>query len=212
MTKRRDETGSVAGRLVFGGRGRWLLGFGTDAPHRPPQEIRLLVWLLEAIASARFAAALPACFRLNFQGLLALRRGRGTALHRAIAFAAVVAVPIAISISISIAVAVAMAEAALVAPERPIVASGLEATLMARRLRLMMLRHRRMRRLEGFVEQILTLFVAEIIADVTGFAQALAIAIGQFARLLQLLAVGHDDAVVMLRVLQIVFAEHRITR
>jgi hypothetical protein len=206
MTKRRDETGSVAGRLVFGGRGRWLLGFGTDAPHRPPQEIRLLVWLLEAIASARFAAALPACFRLNFQGLLALRRGRGTALHRAIAFAAVVAVPIAIAISI------AMAEAALVAPERPIVASGLEATLMARRLRLMMLRHRRMRRLEGFVEQILTLFVAEIIADVTGFAQALAIAIGQFARLLQLLAVGHDDAVVMLRVLQIVFAEHRITR
>jgi hypothetical protein len=168
------------------------------------------MWLLEAIAPAGLAAALPTRFRLNFHGLL-MALGRGTALHGAIAFAAVVAVPVPVSIAVSIAVS--MAEAALVAPERPIVAPTLEASLVARRLRLMMLlRHRRMRRLEGFVEQILTLIVAEIIADVTGFAQALAVAIGQFARLLQLLPVGHDDAGVMLRVLQIVFAKHRIAR
>jgi hypothetical protein len=199
--------GSVAGGLVLGGRRRRLLAFGTDAAHWPPQEIRLLVRLLEAVASAGLAGTLPACFRLNFHGLLmALVRLRGTALHGAFAFAAVVAV------SISISIAVSVAEAALVATERSIMAVALEATLVARRLRLMMLRHRRMRRLEGFVEQVLTLFVAEIIADVTGFAQALAVAIGQLARLLQLLAIGHDDAVVMLRVLEIVFAEHRIAR
>jgi len=167
----------------------------------------LLVGLLEAVASAGLAAALPARFRLlNLHWLLvALVRRRGPTLHGAIAFAAVVAISITVAISIS------MAEAALVAPERPIVApAALKATLVARRL--MMLRHRRMRRLEGFVEQILTLFVAEIIADVTRLAQALTVAIGQLARLLQLLAVGHDDAGVMLRVLQIIFAEHRIAR
>ena len=156
--------------------------------------------LLEAVAPAGLPAALPARFRwLNFHGLLvALVRRRGTTLHGPIAFAAVVAVSIPVPVAISIPVA--MAEAALVAAERPIVAPAtLKATLVARRL--MMLRHRRMRRLEGFVEQILTLFVAEIIADVTRLAQALTVAIGQLARLLQLLAVGHDDAVVMLRVL-----------
>jgi hypothetical protein len=109
------------------------------------------VRLLEAVASAGLAAALPARFRLSFHGLLvALVCRRGTALHwaihRAIAFAAVVA------ISIAIAIAVSMAEAALIAPERPIVAPALEAALVARRLRLMLLRHHRMRRLEGFVE------------------------------------------------------------
>ena len=91
--------------------------------------------LLEAVASAGLAAALPARFRLSFHGLLvALVCRRGTALHgaihRAIAFAAVVA--------ISIAVAISMAEAALVAPEGPVVAAALKAALMARRL--MMLR------------------------------------------------------------------------
>jgi len=198
LQKTRMTAGSVAGGLVLGGRRRRLLAFGTDAAHWPPQEIRLLVRLLEAVASAGLAGTLPARFRLHFHGLLvALVRLRGTALHVAFAFAAVIAV----SISISISIAVSMAEAALVATERPIVAPALEATLVARRLRLMMLRHRRMRRLEGFVEQILTLFVAEIIADVTRLAQALTVAIGQLARLLQLLAVGHDDAVVMLRVL-----------
>jgi hypothetical protein len=156
----------------------------------------LLVGLLEAVASAGLPAALPARFGLlNFHGLLvALVRRRGTTLHGAIAFAAVVAV------SISIPIPVAVAEAALVAAERPIVApAALKPTLVARRL--MMLRHRRMRRLEGFVEQILALILAEVIADVTRLAQALTVAIGQLARLLQLLAVGHDDAVVMLRVL-----------
>jgi hypothetical protein len=161
------------------------------------------VRLLEAVASAGFATALPARFRLNFHGLLvALVRRRGAPLRGTIAVAAVVAV--------AVSIAVPMAEAALVAAERPIVARALEATLVARRL--MMLRHRRLRRLEGFLEQILTLLVAEIIADVTRLAQPLTVAIGQLARLLQLLAVGHDDAVVMLRVLQIIFAEHRIAR
>jgi hypothetical protein len=165
------------------------------------------VRLLEAVASAGFGPALPTRLRLNFRGLLvALVRRRGTTLHRAIAVAAVVAISIAIPVSI----AVSVTEAALIAAERPIVAPALETALVARRL--LVLRHRRMRRLEGLVEQILTLIVAELIADVTRFAQPLTVAIGQLARLLQLLAVGHDDAVVMLRVLQIVFAEHRIAR
>jgi hypothetical protein len=158
------------------------------------------VGLLEAVASTGLAAALPARFRLlNFHGLLvALVRWRGTTLHGPIAFATMVAVTIPIPISIP--VPISMAEAALVATERPIVApAALEATLVARGL--MMLRRRRMRRLEGFVQQILTLFVAEIIAEVTRLAQALTVAIGQLARLLQLLTVGHDDAVVMLCVL-----------
>src|SRR6516164_6870556 len=151
IAKRRAGAGSVAGGLVLGGRRRRLLAFGADAAHRPPQEIRLLVRLLEAVASAGLAAALPPRFRLSLHGLLvALVCRRGTALHgaihRAIAFAAVVA------ISIAIAIAVSMAEAALIAPERPIVAPALEAALVARRLSLMMLRHHRMRRLEGFVE------------------------------------------------------------
>ncbi len=156
--------------------------------------------LLEAVASTGLAAALPARFRLlNFHGLLvALVRWRGTTLHGPIAFATMVAVTIPIPVSIP--VPISMAEAALVATERPIVApAALEATLVARGL--MMLRRRRMRRLEGFVQQILTLFVAEIIAEVTRLAQALTVAIGQLARLLQLLTVGHDDAVVMLCVL-----------
>jgi len=160
----------------------------------------LLVGLLEAVASAGLAAALPARFRLlNLHWLLvALVRRRGPTLHGAIAFAAVVAISIPISVPVSIPVS--MAEASLVATNRPIVAhAALKDTLVARRL--MMLRHRRMRRLEGFVEQILALIVAEIVADVTRLAQALTVAIGQLARLLQLLAVGHDDAVVMLRVL-----------
>jgi len=164
----------------------------------------LLVGLLEAVASAGLAAALPARFRLlNLHWLLvALVRRRGPTLHGAIAFAAVVAIsiPISVPVSIPVSIPVSMAEATLVAAKRPIVApAALKATLVARRL--MMLRHRRMRRLEGFVEQILALIVAEIIADVTRLAQALTVAIGQLARLLQLLAVGHDDAVVMLRVL-----------
>jgi len=181
--------GSVARGLVLGRGWRRLLAFGAHAAHRPPQEIRLLVRLLEAVAAAGLAAAVPARFWCNVRGLLlALVRRRGTSLHGAIAFAAVVAIPIPI----------AMAEATLAA-ERPIVTPALESTLVARWL--MLLRHRRMRRLEGLVEQILSLFVAEIIADVTRLTQPLTVAIGQLARLLQLLAVGHDDAVVMLRVL-----------
>jgi hypothetical protein len=161
------------------------------------------VWLLEAVAPAGFGPALPTRFGLNFHGLLvALVHRWGTTLRRAIAVAAVVA--------ISISIAVSMAEAALIAAERPIVAAALEATLVA--WWLMVLRHRGMRRLEGFVQQILALIVAELIADVTRFAQSLTVAIGQFAWLLQLLAVGHDDAGVMLRVLQIVLAKHRIAR
>ena len=69
-----------------------------------------------------------------------------------------------------------------------------------------------MRGLETFVEQVLALLVAELVADIAGLAQPLAVAIGQLAWLLQLLAIGHDDAVIMLCVLQIVLAEHRVAR
>ena len=83
--------------------------------------------LLEAIAPARLAAALPARFRLDVHGLPLVRRG--TPLQRPI--------PVAFA-AIAVSVSVAMAEAALVAPEGPVVAAALKAALMARRL--MMLR------------------------------------------------------------------------
>src|SRR5262245_35388126 len=128
---------------------------------------------------------------------------RRSPLHRPLSFAVALA-------AIAVAISVTMAEAALVAAEGPVVASALEAALVARRL--MVLRHRGMRGLEAFVEQVLTLLVAELVADVAGLAQPLAVAIGQLARLLQLLAIGHDDAIVMLCVLQIVLAQHRVAR
>ena len=63
---------------------------------------------------------------------------------------------------------------------------------------------------EPVVEHVFALVVAELVAEVTGLAQALAVAVGQLAGLLQLLAVGHDDARVVLGVLQIILCQHRV--
>ena len=102
----------------------------------------------------------------------------------------------------------------MVPPEGPVVPAAalvavaglVAAVLTRRRLGLLM----RQRRLKAIVEPLFPLVVAEFVADVTRLAHALAIAVGHVARLLQLLAIGHDDARVVLGVLQIVLCQHRI--
>ena len=71
----------------------------------------------------------------------------------------------------------------------------------------------RLRLRKGLVECLLSVVVAELLATlarVAGPAHALAVPIHGIARLIELLAIGHDDADVMLGVLEIVFCEHRI--
>src|SRR5262249_34183428 len=63
-------------------------------------------------------------------------------------------------------------------------------------------------RLEPVVQHILALIIPEI---VYAFAcGALAVALAALIGLLQLVAIGHDDAAVVLGVLQIVLRQHRI--
>jgi hypothetical protein len=75
------------------------------------------------------------------------------------------------------------------------------------RLAVMLLRHGRLRK--AVVQHVIaTVIVAEVVALA---AHALAVAIGHVAALLlQLLAIGHDDAAIVLGVLKVVLREHRI--
>ncbi len=66
---------------------------------------------------------------------------------------------------------------------------------------------------KGLVEPLLSVVVAELVATlahVTRPAHALAVAVHGIAGLIELLAIGHDDANIVLGVLEIVFREHRI--
>jgi hypothetical protein len=142
--------------------------------------------------------------------LLALRHGR-TALA--------LAIPVAILVAIAIMAAIAVAEAAMVPSEAPIVPTAafvpvarlIAAVLTRWRLRLM-----RQRRLEAVVEPLFPLVVAELVADIAHLgspAHALAIAVDRVDRRLgQLLAISHDDARIMLGVLQIILCQHGIAR
>ena len=101
------------------------------------------------------------------------------------------------------------------APVLPTAAFVPVAPLIAAVLTRWRLRLRRQRRLEAVVEPLLPLVVAELVADVARLgnpAHALAIAVDRIDRLGQLLAIGHDDARVMLGVLQIVLCQHGIAR
>ncbi len=66
------------------------------------------------------------------------------------------------------------------------------------------------------IEQVVRVILAEIVAALgalIGPAQALlAVAVVALARLVHLLPVGHDDAAVVLRVLQVVLSKHWIAR
>ena len=77
---------------------------------------------------------------------------------------------------------------------------------------LVMLRHGRLQ--EAVIQHVIAaIVVAEVIAlaALTRPAQALAVAVWHIAALLlDLLAIGHDDAAVVLGMLQIVLGEHRV--
>lgn len=71
-------------------------------------------------------------------------------------------------------------------------------------------RHRRLRTRAGIVDQVVAFLVAEIIA-IHAIHGALAEAVAVFpARLLELLPVGHDDAIVVLGMLEIVLRQYWI--
>jgi hypothetical protein len=137
---------------------------------------------------------------------------RRTPFHRPISIATISVVstiPVtAAAVPVSVPIVTA-AEAALIAPVGAIVAVGVVAPAGVARLMLRLLQGRLMLGREPLVEDVLALIVAELVADIAG--QALAIAVGRVARLLQLVAVGHDDAHVVLGVLQIIFCQHRVT-
>jgi FtsH-binding integral membrane protein len=58
---------------------------------------------------------------------------------------------------------------------------------------------------------VIALLIAELVAALA-FAHALAVAVQAIALLTHLLAIGHDDAAVVLGVLEIVLRQHRIAR
>src|SRR5262249_28125390 len=129
----------------------------------------------------------------------------------------------ALEAALAFNVALAIAKALMVAPERPVVTRVAlkPAVIMALMARLMTglvdrasrrLRHpvgMQARRLKAVVEQILALVVAEVVDSLTA-GRALAIAVRLLARLLQLVAIGHDDTAVVFGVLEIVFRQYRI--
>ncbi len=117
-----------------------------------------------------------------------------------------------ISVAVTVAaVIVAIAMAALVATEGTIVAIMVAAVVALRLMRV---------RLQGGLRQVVVAHVVavvlpELLGAFTGLAQpthALAIAVHAIARLIELLAIRHDDAAVVLGMLQIVLCQHRIAR
>jgi hypothetical protein len=168
--------------------------------------------LLEAVAATRLATTAGGFHRGI--GLTVLRnRSRAVFDRRALAIATIIAVAAIIWAVAPIIWAVAITEAVLVAPEGT-VAIGV-VSRMADLLPLMglvMLRHGRLRK--AVVQHVVAaIVVAEVIALATlaGDADALAVAIGHVATLrLQLLAIGHYDAAVVLGMLQVILGEHRV--
>jgi hypothetical protein len=179
--------------------------------------------LLEAVAATRLCTT--AAGGLDRSIGLAILRSRigttlaGTALDRlAITISAILAVSTIASISpvtpIIVAVTIAEAVLVLVAPEGTIaigVVTRMAVLLPALMLRLaVMLGHGRLRK--AVVHHVVAAIV--VAAEVVALARdtdVLAVAIGHVAALrLQLLAIGHDDAAVVLGVLQIILRQHRI--
>jgi hypothetical protein len=161
--------------------------------------------LLEAVAATRLATTAGG-FHRGIRLTILRNRSRAVLDRRALAISTIIAVA-------AIIWAVAITEAVLVAPEGT-VAIGV-VSRMADLLPLMglvMLRHGRLRK--AVVQHVVAaIVVAEVIAlaTLTGDADALAVAIGHVATLrLQLLAIGHYDAAVVLGMLQVILGEHRV--
>jgi hypothetical protein len=120
----------------------------------------------------------------------------------------------AMAIPITIAMTVPVLETPMIAPEGPVMPAAAllpVARIVATVLTLLRLVLRE-RRLKAIIEPLFAFVIAEFVADVTGLgpAHALAIAIGHVAWLRQLLAIRHDDARIMLGVLQVVLCKHRV--
>jgi hypothetical protein len=153
----------------------------------------------------------PASFAAAF-GLLGLRR----TIHRLPTGFLTVAIEAAVTAALSTTVAaiiVAVAVTALVAPERTVV-PVLAALVLALRLESLRLRlmHGNLWHLREVVAAgVIALLIAELVAALA-FAHALAVAVQAIALLTHLLAIGHDDAAVVLGVLEIVLRQHRIAR
>ena len=178
--------------------------------------------LLEAITPTRLATTAAAglyrrCIRLTILG----RRRIGAAFDRlAVAISSAILTIIAVAavvvaVVLPIIVAVAIAEAVLVAASEVAIAIGVIPGRMARLMLLVRLTTLMLR--QGLRQAVIhhvvaAVFVAEVVAVATlaGYADALAVAVHIAALLLQLVAIGHDDAVVVLGVLQIVLGEHRV--
>jgi hypothetical protein len=182
-----------------------LAVLGAGAADRTAQELRLLVLrlLCEAFRPARFAGAFSR---------LGLRR----TIHRLPAGFLTVAIEAAVTAAISTTVAaiiVAVAVAALVAPEWTVVPvlAAVVLTLRLESLRLRLMHGDLWHLREVVAAGVIALLIAELVAALA-FAHALAIAVQAIALLTHLLAIGHDDAAVVLGVLEIVLRQHRIAR
>jgi hypothetical protein len=195
-------------RLFLGGRG-WLAVLAAGAAHRTAQKFGLLVLLLrrrEPVAATLLSPA-PGFRRLLWAFLLALLLAFWG--HRA-AFGMARLSPVAITIAVAVAAeAPDMVPAIGTVVPVAVVAIAVVPALLARlALGMHLLRHRR---LEGIVESLLSIVVAELVADVALRTHALAVAVAHVARLLQLLTVSHDDARVVLGVLEIILRQHWVS-
>jgi hypothetical protein len=196
---------------------RLTVAFAARATHRPAQELRLLVVRLR---EARFAPAhlvvrrrlLPWALDTRVGGLLWRRRLEVARLAAAVGPAILATVVPAIwpaiwpAIIAVMPVVVVMAIAAI--PEALLVvatAVPLETRIVHARLRVVIvLAHRLHRRLQiAFI----TVVVAELIARLQATAAIHAIA----PRSHMLVAEGHDDAVIMLGVLEIILGHHAVS-
>ena len=198
----------VACRIVLAGAAS-LIVLTPSPPDGTAQEFRLLV-LLEALAPAPFAA-----FRRRLLLLAVHHRLLRTTVAPLLAILLAITVTVPISVAEPVLVAVApegpiMAVIALVAVTAALVPTlplMLRTLVLMRRLMGLEVRLRLENLFDGLV---VTVLVAELLTSVARLARALAVAVHALARLIELLAIGHDDANIMLGVLEIVLRKHRI--
>ena len=186
---------SVARRLVLAG----FAVLAARAAHRTAQELGLLMWRLEAVTTPSIAAAIR-------------NRLRHAILRRSALFGWAVAITKPMTLAVA-SVVVAVAIAAVVATDGPVLAIVIAApALWPPLLRPLPLRREWLG--EAVIDRsVVAALVAEVVATVAhiaGPAYALTIAVHAIARLIELVAIGHDDAAIVLSVLQIILRQHGI--
>jgi hypothetical protein len=177
------------------------------------------VRLLEAITATRLATTATAGFyRRSIRLTILGRRRVGAAFDRltvAVSTATILAIIAVAAVVVAVTIPEAVLVTVLVAASEIAVAIGVVSRRMARlmlRTRLAMMLRQGLR--QTVIQHVVaaTIIVAEVVAVATlaGHVDALAVAVHIAALLLQLVAIGHDDAVVVLGVLQVIFGEHRV--